>query len=193
MKGYRALRSFILKDLSENLSPQLTYHGIHHTKDVMAVCRQYIQRLGIKGKNAELLMIGALVHDSGFLHTYKNHEEKGVEMAKVYLPGFGYNAREIEIISGLIMATKVPQTPKTDLERILCDADLDYLGRKDFDKISDSLFQELQNFDVLHDHNEWNKLQARFLENHTFHTLFAQKNRQPKKELRVTEIKKKIL
>lgn len=193
MKGHRELKKFILKDLAENLSTQLTYHGIHHTKDVISVCKQYIKRLGIKGKNAELLLIGALVHDSGFLHTYKNHEEKGVEMALGYLPGFGFSPKDIEIISGLIMATKVPQNPKTDLERILCDADLDYLGRKDFDQISASLFQELQNFDILHDLNEWNKLQVRFLENHSFHTLFAQKNRQPKKQLRIEEIKLKIL
>ena len=40
------------------------------------------------------------------------------------------------------MATKVPQSPKNHLEEILCDCDLDYLGRDDFEKISNNLFSE---------------------------------------------------
>ena len=35
-------------------------------------------------------------------------------------------------------ATKIPQTPLTKLEEIICDADLDYLGREDFFEISRS-------------------------------------------------------
>ena len=42
-----------------------------------------------------------------------------------------------DLFSQLILATKVPQKPKNKLEKIICDADLDYLGREDFDNISD--------------------------------------------------------
>ena len=87
------------------------------------------------------------------------------------------------------MATKVPQTPKTLLEKMICDIDLDYLGRSDFYKISNYLFEELKVTRGLTSKNEWNKIQVKFLEAHEYHTDFAIKKRQPEKEKRIEEIK----
>ncbi len=99
---------------------------------------------------------------------------------------------DIDIIHGLIRATKIPQNPKTELEKIICDSDLDYLGRNNFYNISGELFRELQAFDIVHDTNEWNKMQIRFLEAHTYHTPFAREFRQPVKEKRIAELKKMV-
>lgn len=190
--GYRKLRNFILGSLRESLSAGLKYHGIHHTLDVLGVCNGYIRRNNIKGKQAELLRVGALMHDYGFLFTYKNHEEKGVEMANILLPQYGYSKEDIQVVSGLIMATKVPQNPQNQMEMILCDCDLDYLGRKDFDPISESLFQELIAHNLLHDRGEWNKIQVKFLESHHYHTPFAQKFRQAVKEKHLQKLRNLI-
>jgi len=192
MQGYLRLRKHIIKGLENNLSDKLTYHGAHHTHDVLRVTNNYLKRERITGRDAKLLRIGALLHDFGFTQTYKDHEAKGCEIAEELMPDYGFTKADIKVVKGLIMATKVPQSPKTKLEKILCDADLDYLGRKDFDPISTSLFQELKNFDILSDSNEWNKLQVSFLEGHKYHTKFARKNRQPVKELRIEAIKKLI-
>lgn len=192
MQGYLRLRKHIIDGLKEQLSDQLTYHGVHHTLDVLRVTNNYIRRSKIKGKKAKLLRIGALIHDFGFTQTYKDHEAKGCEIAEEIMPEYGFSKKDIEIVQGMVMATKVPQSPKNELEKIICDADLDYLGRWDFDPISSSLFQELQNFNILSDLNEWNKIQVSFLEGHTYHTAFARKNRQPVKELRIAAIKKMI-
>lgn len=191
-KGYLELRKFVIHKLTHHLSPALTYHGVHHVKDVYNVCKQYIKRLKIKGREAELLLTGALVHDIGFLYTYRDHEEKGVEIACELLSQYGFDKEEIDLISGLIIATKVPQLPKTELEKILCDADLDYLGRSDFDLISESLFQELQNVGILHDRLAWDNIQIKFLEGHSYHTNYAQKYRQPNESMRLEEIKRRV-
>ncbi|HAK79998.1 MAG TPA: hydrolase [Runella sp.] len=187
------LRRFVLAELSQQLSPKLTYHGIHHVRDVLSVCRQYIKRLSLREPEAELLLTGALIHDIGFTETYQGHEEKGIEIAKQLLPNFGFTSIEIMLINGLIISTKVPQQPLNLIEQILCDADLDYLGRSDFDPISESLFQELQNMDMLHERKKWDEIQIKFLESHTYHTPFAKKHRQPKKEQRIKEIKERLL
>jgi len=189
---FAAFQRFIVNELAHQLSPKLTYHGVHHTKDVLAVCKQYARRLHISSYEAELLKTGALVHDLGFLHTYRNHEEKGTGMIQEILPKYEFNAEEIAIISGLVIATKVPQQPKTLLEQIVCDADLDYLGRSDFEPISESLFQELKNFNFLHNRIAWDKVQVKFLEGHQYHTDYAKKYRQPNKALRLEEIKKRL-
>lgn len=190
--GYLKLRHYIFKTLSAGLSDSLKYHGTHHTRDVLNVCNQYIKRYHVSAKDAGLLRAGALMHDFGFIYTYKNHEEKGVEMAREILPEFGYSKKDLDVIEGLIMATKVPQTPKTFLEEIICDADLDYLGRPDFDPISESLFEELNiNGRPLNRH-EWNTLQVNFLSSHHYHTTWARKYRAPNKAKRLQKLKTEI-
>lgn len=188
--SYRKLRHFIISSLNESLSAGLKYHGIHHTLDVLKVCNQYIVRFKIGKKDAELLRVGALMHDYGFLYTYKDHEAKGVEMAEKLMPQFGYSAQDINIVSGMIWATKVPQQPKNYLEQILCDCDLDYLGRTDFDPISESLFQELNIHNILNDRHQWNLIQVKFLKGHEYHTDWAKKNRQPTKAVHLNHLMK---
>ena len=83
------------------------------------------------------------------------------------------------------MATKIPQSPKNHLEEILADADLDYLGRDDFEKISERLFQEL----ALNDRNEWNKIQISFFEKHNYFTDSAKRMRNEKKQENLEKIK----
>lgn len=186
---YNALKKYFLDRLERKLSPNLSYHGIHHTKDVLDVCEGYISRYNIKKEEAELLRIGAILHDAGFLETYQNHEEKGVEIATDSLPYFGYSTDQIKVISGLILATKVPQQPKTFLEKIICDADLDYLGRDDFYPIAETLFIELQHYIGLDDRNKWNEVQVKFLSSHNYHTDWAREMRSAKKKGYIEEIK----
>ena len=130
---YKIIRSNILSRLDSNLPKDLWYHGVHHTIDV----EKEAERIAISEKitNQEdllLLKIACLYHDSGFLFTYKEHEAAGCDLAKKELPSFGLDQKQIDTICGMIMATKIPQTPRTKLEEIICDADLDYFGREDF-------------------------------------------------------------
>jgi putative nucleotidyltransferase with HDIG domain len=192
MKGYIKLRKKGLEILNSELSKKLFYHGIHHTQDVYHVVNQYIKREGIESHEAKLLRIGALFHDIGYTVSSENHEEKGVEIATKYMIEYGFSKKDIRVVKGLIMATKIPQSPKNHLEEIICDADLDYLGRSDFHPISKQLFEELKAFSVINTLDEWNQAQLKFLETHQYHTKFARKNRSPKKAKRIQEIKAMI-
>lgn len=182
MKGYRKLRKLVLTNLEANLPEALTYHGIDHTLDVLNVCNQYIRRLDLPAEKRSLLRAGAIVHDMGFLKGSANHEEVGSDMAESILKDLGVTAKEISVIRGLVMATKIPQNPQNELEMIICDADLDYLGRKDYPEISQKLFTELKNMKVISTEEQWKTLQINFLKAHHFHTDFAIKNREPQKQ-----------
>lgn len=182
MTGYFKLRRIVLEQLKNGLPKNLTYHDVDHVLDVLGVCNQYIKRFKIKGTDAYLLRIGALVHDLGFTKSTQNHEEVGAEMAQNIMESLKMDPAHIETVKGLVMATKIPQNPKTDLQKIICDSDLDYLGRKDYVEISGKLYQELKSTNVLKTREDWVELQIRFLNSHTFHTEFARKNREPKKQ-----------
>ncbi|MCL6258645.1 HD domain-containing protein [Aquiflexum sp. TKW24L] len=182
MTGYFKLRRIVLELLEKGLPKNLTYHDIDHVMDVLGVCNQYIKRKKIKGTDACLLRIGALVHDLGFIQSTQNHEEVGAAMAQSIMESLNMDPKHIEIVKGLVMATRIPQSPKTELQKIICDSDLDYLGRNNYVEISDKLYQELKSTNVLKTREDWVELQIKFLKNHTFHTDFAKKNREPKKQ-----------
>lgn len=192
MKGYYKLRKIILGILETKLSKDLHYHGVHHTLDALNTCGIYLKNNKINAHDAKLLRLGVLLHDIGFTETTIEHEKKSAEIADRLLTEYGFSAEDKAVIEGLILSTKIPQQPKTLLEKIICDVDLDYLGRADFYAISNQLFQELKALDVLDDFDDWNKLQIRFLEAHSYHTDFAIQNRQPEKELRIAELKKLV-
>lgn len=188
MNTYSPEEKFILQYLEKELPDNLSYHGLHHTLDVFNAAMKIAETENLSPHEIKLLRIAILYHDAGFTANYKDHEERGCEMARKNLPAFGYTDRDIKIICGMIMATQIPQTPKTLLEKIICDADLDYLGRNDFYKISNTLFEEMKVYGSLHDEKEWNKIQKRFLDKHQYHTEFGKKHREHKKQKYLQEI-----
>lgn len=168
---YRSAKAFILGRLRRELSPQLRYHGLRHTLDVLRMATSLCLSEGIRGRNLKLVKTAALFHDSGFVHNrHAGHEQEGCSIVRSSLPEFGYSKEDIELICGMIMSTKIPQSPTTLMERILCDADLDYLGRTDFEKIGNDLFLELMSYNLITDEYAWNQLQVTFLTDHRFHT-----------------------
>lgn len=179
---------FILQYLKDQLPDNLTYHGLHHTLDVLDAGLKIAASENLSEEEIKLLRIAILYHDAGFTAKYKDHEDKGCEMARKNLPAYGYSSKEIETVCGMITATKIPQTPHNLLEKIICDADLDYLGRNDFHKISNTLFEEMKIYNNLHDEKEWNKIQKKFLEKHHYFTEFGKKNRENKKREYLQEI-----
>lgn len=191
MIQFNAAQQYIFR-LLDSLPPTLTYHGKHHTLDVLGAVAALCRRETIAEYETKLLETAAAFHDAGFLLTYKNHEEKSCELAKDILPRFEFTHADIEQICGMIMATKIPQSPKNKLEQILCDADLDYLGRNDFCKIAATLFEEMKNFNLLHDENEWNNIQIRFLQSHQYFTRTSRRMRSPRKQKHLTSLQQSM-
>lgn len=91
------------------------------------------------------------------------------------------------------MATKIPQTPLSKLEEIICDADLDYLGRDDFYPTSNLIFLELKAQGFVTAENEWNLTQIKFFKQHRFFTSTTKKLRQQKKQLHLEMIEASIV
>jgi len=91
-------------------------------------------------------------------------------MAAEVLPGFGYNEEQIEIIKGLILSTVFPGKPETHLQKIICDADLYYVGSTNFKKIANGLRYEFEHVGIIKNEEQWLKLQVDFLTTFNFRT-----------------------
>lgn len=172
----------ILDKLRNELPKHLYYHTIDHTLDVYESVSTIAKLEGVNSPDIKLLQVAAIYHDAGYLIEKQRHEELSCEMAKEYLPQFKYALEDINSICSIIMATKMPQNPKTHLEEIICDADLDYLGRSDFFIVSKRLYKEMIELGSITDWKEWIKLQEVFLKQHRYFTKSAIQLRQTEKE-----------
>ncbi|MBB5285686.1 HD superfamily phosphodiesterase [Rhabdobacter roseus] len=176
-------QQYILQQLEQQLPPTLYYHSLGHTQDVVRAALSLAAEEGVRDEESLLLLhTAALYHDAGFMHVYAGHEQEGCRIVREVLPGFRYTTDQIEHICRMILATKIPQTPSDALGRILCDADLDYLGRDDFEPIAGTLFRELLERQLVPDEPAWNRIQVQFLEAHRYWTATANSWRENQKQ-----------
>ena len=186
MPGYNLerMQKQVLIKLQE-LDPAHTYHSLEHTIGVIAQSTRIARDEGISGRETFLLSIAAIYHDTGFLRGYANHEMLSCEIFLEDAIHFDITDAEKQLVCDLILVTKVPQMPTTLLQEIICDADLDYLGRADFATISNNLKLEFLNFGIVADIASWEKLQIKFLSNHQYHTKSSQRLREPAKKIHI--------
>ncbi|MBD3639037.1 MAG: hypothetical protein HUJ25_16905 [Crocinitomicaceae bacterium] len=190
--NYMKAERHIMKILENQLSPKLLYHSINHTIDVTKAVERLAIMEGITDEDLFLLKSAATYHDAGFIEKYENNEEVGMRLAREILPKYGYTQDQIDIIDGLIKSTEIPQSPRTHLQEVMCDADLDYLGRDDFHEIADLLRRELREHGKLHSDRKWDEIQISFLEQHTYFTESAINLRRDKKLKHIEELKHKL-
>jgi predicted metal-dependent HD superfamily phosphohydrolase len=189
--GFQALKADIIQRLS-GLDARLTYHNLAHTLDVMEqAVRISVEESILDPRQLLLVKIAALYHDTGFLFTYRGHEEKSCEIARQDLAGTDLTADEVNTITGMIMATKIPQSPANLMEEIICDADLDYLGRDDYPPISDNLKVEFLSYGIIGVDKDWDPLQIDFFEKHRYFTRSSRTLRAPKKQQYLAMLKEK--
>ena len=88
------------------------------------------------------------------------------------------------------MSTKMPPKPQNLLEQIICDADLDYLGRTDFIPVSNMLYKELHEHGKIGALHDWNMMQIKFIEQHQYFTNTARQLRNVNKNNQLANIRK---
>ena len=192
LPNYNKFETDIKKTLKSGLDPKLHYHGFHHILYVMDAAMLIAKHSELTERELILLKTAVLLHDSGFLHTYNDHEVLGTEIASKMLPDYGYSKKDIETINGMIMATRIPQFATNHLEEIIADADLEYLGTDHFDKISELLYQELMEYKFIKNRDEWNKIQIGFIRAHSYFTDFCKNNREDRKQKNLEKVLKSI-
>lgn len=176
-----ALIKLVYDDLSMKLDNKYHYHNLHHTKRVINSAGEIGNHYNLSRDDWRDLLTACLLHDYGFIKSHIDHEETGSKISKELLPDFYYSDDHIESISSLILITKVAEKPSNLLESIIRDADLEYIGSDDFEKISEYLKKEWIECGVVENDNQFYKIQYEFLLSHNFYTAYmGEKGREQK-------------
>ena len=178
----KQLNDLVINLLKTKIPSSYYYHNYEHTLYVKEKVIEIGKQENCTAKELELLAVAALWHDTGYINTYKGHEAESCVLARRYLPDYGYTADDIETVCGIIMATKIPQSPQNKLQEILADADLEYLGTGNAAALGNYLFKELNTLDPLLTKEKWNTTEINFLTAHHYFTTYCKANKEPFKQ-----------
>ncbi len=185
--------NYVSKLLAEKLSDSIEFHTIEHSKCVVANSEFIGKSSGLDEDEINIVKLCAWFHDTGYIIKPKGHEEESAKIAAEFLASKGIDEATISRVKNCILATIVPQQPKDLISKVLCDADLVHLSK-------DNYFERIEKM-----RNEWVNLSekkigkrkfhatsVKFFQMHQYHTDFAKKELQPKKDKNLQLLQKEI-
>lgn len=167
------------------------YHNPAHTQWVFDRATYLGIVENIDKKDLEDLQIAALFHDTGFVEQYEKNEHIGARIARKWLEEQWYPENRIEKIESIIMATVLFSRPRTKIECIIQDADLDNIWTKEEFFYSQQYLKELRTIGKVKvsDCVFW-QFVYRLLTKYKFHTHTARSERQEQQRLDIMHTEK---
>lgn len=185
-------KDFVFELFKKELDPSFLYHNFKHTERVFKSTKEIIEHSAISMEDAKVLELAALLHDTGYTKGTKDHEECSVKIATKFLTEQNVDKKTIDKINECIMATKFDDSPKTELDKIIRDADASHFGKDYFEEASEFLRKELELRGIeTYNSSQWREENIDLLaKNHQYYTDYALKNWQKTKEANLADLMK---
>ena len=184
-------RDYATDILLNRISKNVSYHNLEHTQRVVAASEEMADYYQLQPEDREALLIAAWFHDTGFsAGKSQGHEEISKQLATDFLGQYSASPSLTSKVINCIDATRMPQSPGSLIEQIICDADLFHLGTDEFNIKNEELRQELTGFSGQEvSKKKWRKMNIAFMENHRYFTDYGRRKLQPGKDQHIKELK----
>ena len=135
---------FVSSLFATNLPSTCLYHNLTHTKRVLKSTKEIIANSNLTNEEVDILLLAAILHDTGYIECSSGHEEASVEIAVKFLKEKSVSDSIIAQVTKCILATKLEAEPQTTLEKIIRDADASHFAKHYFLETSELLRLELK-------------------------------------------------
>ncbi|MEI6950315.1 Pycsar system effector family protein [Paraflavisolibacter sp. H34] len=188
-----AARNYVTEIFTHKVKPQFVFHNIEHTEDVVEACSHMADHYKLEEEDRLVLLLAAWFHDTGYsIGSAAGHEQESIRIATAFLGDNRLEEALVQRVSSCIEATRMPQSPVSLVEKILCDADLYHLATEDFKARNQLLRQEQETlYGKKISKNDWRKNNLSFLSGHTYFTDYGREFLEPRKEENLASLKKK--
>ena len=188
-----AARQYVTDIFTNKVRPEFVFHNLDHTEAVSEACSRMADYYQLGDDDRFVLMLAAWFHDTGYsAGKAEGHEEVSVQTATQFLRDHHVAENIIQRVGSSIRATQMPQSPVSQIEKILCDADLWHLSTEDFKAMSQLLKQERQNLlGQKISKKDWRKGNIKFLESHAYFTEYGQEFLEPGEQNNLLSLTKK--
>ncbi|MCX2429705.1 Pycsar system effector family protein [Pedobacter sp. GR22-10] len=196
-QDYKQLQLEVEKQVSNYFhthhDPRLVYHNLEHTREVVNAAQQIANHYQLNEADFFTITVAAYFHDTGYFDDALKHEEKGAELAAKFLSEHQVGEDIKEKVKNAILATRIPQNPKSQLDKIICDADLFHLGLPDFRKKGKLMHKEVE---LIYKKKisklDWRKRDIQFMESHHYQTDYAALLLNDQKQANISKLKSKL-
>ena len=195
--NYKLLQEDVEKHVGDyfhtHSDPRLVYHNLEHTQEVVNAAQQIANHYQLNEQDFFTITVAAYFHDTGYFEDALNHEAKGAALADDFLAKHKVNQEIRDQVKSAILATKIPQKPKSEIDKILCDADLFHLGLADFRAKGKLMHKEnelIYKKDI--SKSEWRKKDIQFMESHHYHTDYANLLLSDQKQKNIEKLKSNL-
>ncbi len=168
-------RALAEKTFSDSHFNNYYFHNINHTREVVDAVNEIGVQSELTNEELEAAIAAAWLHDVGYLKGPMNHEEASVKIAGELFRKLSTPVGKINLINNAILATRIPQSPRSMVDKVLCDADLYHLSEKHYDSKGTLLRREwaaIKSKEITDE--QWLKHNVEFMENHRYHTPYGQ-------------------
>lgn len=191
---FDGLQEQVFSLYEEKIPKMYYYHNVKHVIDVVTQVEVIGTAEGVSDADMFILKTAALLHDAGYMRSAQNHEQNSANIAKEILTKEGYSSAQIVKVCQLIESTNLKEQPKDLLEKILRDANFDYLGREDYLCVSRELYKEYLELKMTKKNEyEWYKMQLQFMQDHTYYTDYSRSQRNSTKVNNIKWLQEQIL
>lgn len=185
-KAYAESKLSALKD-------DYAYHNLNHTKKVAAAAEEIGEKSGLTQDELETVIISAWLHDTGYTHGFKDHENQSIENAKLQLSRWNATPAKIEAVCNAIQATEMPQNPQSLIDQVLCDADLYHLANGNLHEVGQRLRAEMAaTKEKVFTDKEWADYNLHFIESHSYFTEYGKTVLEKSKQKNLKHFKKEL-
>ena len=189
----RRSRSYAEAIFKDRAFEKRSFHNLGHTLDVVKAAEEIGINSQLTEDELEAVTIAGWLHDIGYVEGAKDHERKAADKARELLTEWGMPQKRILDVTEAIMATKVPQQPRSLISKVLCDADLHHLSTDACQEKANLLREEWASIgDKVLDDTEWLKTNLAFMENHEYHTPYGKSVLQQRKKKNIKKLRKLI-
>ncbi|MET0244791.1 MAG: Pycsar system effector family protein [Flavitalea sp.] len=187
------VRQYVANLFDTRLDPAFVFHNYDHTKEVVRACELLSEFYQVTDEDRVPLLVAAWFHDTGYIAgKASGHELVSEKIAAEYLEG-KVDPVFLSKVRRCIECTRVPQNPGSQIEMIMCDADLFHLGTDSFDERNKLLRKEINKLgDKKISKKDWHKVNIDFLRQHQYFTSYGKEKLEPIKQHFLAEISAKL-
>jgi uncharacterized protein len=178
--------------LESRLPSWLRYHDLAHTAELVVPAAELLAAdENLDDDDRRSAVTAAWFHDTGFVERYEDNEEMAAGAAEEELVRVGVDVDTIALVTGAILATRLPQRPVGIVAEIVCDADLFVLGTERFFERDARLREELAASGTTYADAAWDERQLSFVERHRYFTAAARRRNDPTKAANARELRRR--
>lgn len=173
--------------------PRLVYHNFEHTQEVVNAAHQIANHYQLNDQDFFTVTVAAYFHDTGYFEEALQHEAKGAALADQFLAEHKVGMEVRDHVKSAILATKIPQRPENQIDKILCDADLFHLGLPNFRQKGKLMHKEVELiYNKKISKQEWRKRDIQFMESHRYQTDYVILLLNDQKQANISKLKSKL-